>query len=127
MKEFNEFINKEKTSVSFELFQKHFNFKAPILMLKTLYYTDNEKESSILVNAIKIGLKYLKDEIKEMSEDEIKTEKPDKIVDIVERILEFNNQNQKGGGLKILTPDQMLSRLAISLAQLKAGNNSEET
>ena len=29
-------------------------------------------------------------------------------------------------GLKILTPNQMLSRLTISLAQLKAGNNSEK-
>ena len=33
---------------------------------------------------------------------------------------------QKGQGLKILTPSQMLSRLPISLAQLKAGNNSEK-
>ena len=28
---------------------------------------------------------------------------------------------QKGVGLKILTPDQMLSRLPITLAQLKTG------
>ena len=35
-------------------------------------------------------------------------------------------RNQPGKGLKILTPDQMLSRLPISLAQLKAGNNSEK-
>ena len=34
-------------------------------------------------------------------------------------------RNQQGKGLKILTPNQMLSRLPISLAQLKAGNNSE--
>ena len=34
--------------------------------------------------------------------------------------------NKKGQGLKALTPDQMLSRLPISSAQLKAGNNSEE-
>ena len=34
--------------------------------------------------------------------------------------------NQKEQGLKILTPNQMLSRLPISLAQLKAGNNSEK-
>ena len=34
-------------------------------------------------------------------------------------------RNQQGQGLKILTPSQMLSRLPISLAQLKAGNNSE--
>ena len=32
----------------------------------------------------------------------------------------------KGQGLKILTPQQMLSRLPISLAHLKAGNNSEK-
>ena len=35
-------------------------------------------------------------------------------------------RNQQGQGLKILTPNQMLSRLPISLAQLKAGNNSEK-
>ena len=31
----------------------------------------------------------------------------------------------KGTGLKILTPKQMLRRLPIALAQVKAGNNSE--
>ena len=35
-------------------------------------------------------------------------------------------RNQQGKGLKILTPSQILSRLPISLAQLKAGNNSEK-
>ena len=34
-------------------------------------------------------------------------------------------ENQKGKGLKILTPNQMLKRLPIALAQVKAGNNSE--
>ena len=34
--------------------------------------------------------------------------------------------NPQGHGLKILTPNQMLSRLLISLAQLNAGNNSEK-
>ena len=33
--------------------------------------------------------------------------------------------NQKGQGLKMLTPGQMLCRLLISLTQLKGGNNSE--
>ena len=31
----------------------------------------------------------------------------------------------KGTGLKVLTPKQMLQRLPIALAQVKAGNNSE--
>ena len=35
-------------------------------------------------------------------------------------------RKQKGQGLKTLTPQQMLSRLPTSLAQLKAGNNSEK-
>ena len=33
---------------------------------------------------------------------------------------------KQGKGLKILTPQKMLSRLPISLAQLKAANNSEK-
>ena len=33
-------------------------------------------------------------------------------------------RNQEGNGIKILTPNQMLSRVSISLAQLKAENNS---
>ena len=35
-------------------------------------------------------------------------------------------QRQKGQGLKVLTPKQMIIRLPILLAQLKAGNNSEK-
>ena len=43
-------------------------------------------------------------------------------------ILEAREQalvEQYGKGLKILTPNQMLKRLAIALAQINAGNNSE--
>ena len=34
-------------------------------------------------------------------------------------------KEQEGTGLKILTPNQLLKRLPIVLAQVKAGNNSE--
>ena len=34
-------------------------------------------------------------------------------------------QSQHGERLKILIPNQMLKRLPIALAQIKAGNNSE--
>ena len=53
-----------------------------------------------------------------------KIEQPAKTLKIVEVILKFNEQNQSGKGLKILTPDQMLSSLPISLAQIKTGKNS---
>ena len=49
-------------------------------------------------------------------------------MNIVDKILNFTLKElkQRGQGLKILTPNQTLSRLPISLAQLKAGNNSEK-
>ena len=36
-----------------------------------------------------------------------------------------DEESQEGKGLKILTPNQMLKRLPIALAQVKAGNYSE--
>ena len=60
-----------------------------------------------------------------MSKQGKEVENPYEVVDIVETTLEFNRQEQ-GQGLKILTPNQMLNRLPIFLAQLKARNNSEK-
>ena len=49
--------------------------------------------------------------------------------DYIEMLSDANydaKQNEtKGKGLKILTPKQILQRLPIALAQVKAGNNSE--
>ena len=85
---------------------------------------NNVEKNKIEVGLINSGLRDLKEEIKDMSEQEKETENPNEIKDF-EKILEFNRQ-QQGQGLKITTPNQMLSRLPISLAQLKAGNNSEK-
>ena len=49
-----------------------------------------------------------------------------KLLNIANEILKFNGQVRWGNRLKILTPNQMLSRLPISLAQLKAVANSEK-
>ena len=40
-------------------------------------------------------------------------------------IFQVSKESQEGEGLQILTPNQMLKRLPIALAQVKAGNNSE--
>ena len=48
------------------------------------------------------------------------------MLEIVELILYFNKLNQAGQVLNILTTNQMLNRLPISLAQLKPANNSEK-
>ena len=49
-----------------------------------------------------------------------------KMLEIFNYLGEIFNGQTEGKNLKILTPDQMLSRLPITLAQLKAGNNSEK-
>ena len=51
-----------------------------------------------------------------------------KISNIIHKIFNFISKERKlkGQGIKILTPNQMLSRLPINLAQLNAGNNSEK-
>ena len=100
------------------MFEKHFSSIAPTVLAKKLYDTKNKDKNNELVNVIKCWLCYLKKEITNMSEEEKKIEKPDRILKIVREILDFNkkNQNQLGDGFKILTSDQMLSRLPITLA-----------
>ena len=70
----------------------------------------------------------IKKHIEKVSEDKKSMiEENEKIINIVERILYLNQlEQQEGSGLKILTPNQILSRLPIPLAQLNAGNNSEK-
>ena len=115
-----EYIENEWKSINYELFKKYFYASAPTALAKKLYKAKDKKENNELVNVIKTGLIDLKNEIKKLSKEEIENEKPDKILKIVEEILEFDREKQSGQGLKILTPNQMLSRLPTTLAQLKA-------
>ena len=86
-----------------------------------------KKKNSNLVDMFNSALKDLKKDIKNMSEAEKEIEQPDEIIRVVEMILEFNKLKQQSGqGLKKLTPNQMLSRLPIALAQLQAGNDSDK-
>ena len=122
------YIEDESKDITYELFKEYFNFEVPTALAKKLYETKDQKKNNDLVELIKFRCSNLNDEIGNMSEDEKKNEKPDKILKIDEQILNFNNKIHKreGLGLKILTPSQMLSRLPITLAQLKAGNNFEK-
>ena len=108
------------------MFKNYLNFVVPSALAKRLYEIKNKNKNKKLVIVIKSGLSDLKSKAKEISEDEKKIEKPDEILKNFDEILEFNKQNQSGKGLKILTTNQMLGRLPIYLAPLKAGNNSEE-
>ena len=54
------------------------------------------------------------------------TEPRQKMLKILNYLGEIFNGPTEVKGRNILTPNQMLSRLPITLAQLKAGNNSEK-
>ena len=71
----------------------------------------------IINNLIKL-MEYIN--IKEIPENE----NLKKVANIVEKIFIFNEQ-QKVRGLKILTPKQVLQKLPIALAKVKAGNTSK--
>ena len=123
---FFEHIENETKDIDYDLFREYFDFATPTDLPKKLFEIKDKKKNDDFVESIKKRWSDLKDEIEKMSENEKEIKKPDKIWEIVEEILKFNKQNQEGKGLKTLTTNQMLSRLPITLAQLKAGNNSEK-
>ena len=96
-------------------------------MAKKLFEIKNKNKNIKFVNVIKSGIIDLKNKIEKCLKKK-KNEKPNEIVKIVDNFLEFNDKIQKhsGIGLKILTPNQILSRLPITLAQVNIGNNSEK-
>ena len=87
----NGLINKKQAQIQ-NYFKNILIFKG--LVFKYLYQTNDKEKNNELVNVINSGLKDLKEEIHKMSEKEIKIEKLDKIVKIVEKILRFNKQKK---------------------------------
>ena len=96
-------------------------------MYKNLNTTTDIEENKIKVNKIKNNSADLVMKIKNNPTNNTKKiRNRNNMVEIVELILKFNQLEQEGSGLKILTPNQVLSRLLISLAQLKARKKSEK-
>ena len=129
-KGFNNFleqIKEEQKNVDMRLFRDVFNYETPDEMLE---YLDSFKEIDNYNQAtspIEENFADFQDMVEVMSEDNEKN-KITKILNIVDQIFNFisNEQKQRGQGLKILTPNQMFSRLPITLVQLKAGNDFEK-
>ena len=123
------FTKEKSKDVNNDLFKTYFNFSEPIDLAKKLSETKDKMKNNDLVELIRVRWINLKDETEKMSKEEIKNKKPNEILGIVNKIIDFNKEIQKqqeGSRLKILTSDQMLNRLPISLPQLKAGNNSKK-
>ena len=116
----NEIIADEK-DIKYEIFWYYLKYQNPSLLAKDLIRAMQAKNEQLVnnINDIMIDLRnaIIKIEVPE-------NENPNKIVDIAQNILDINKQ-QKGKGIKVLTPKQMLQRLPIALVQVKAGNRSE--
>ena len=120
-------IAKREKMIDAKLFTEYFECLNPSDMYKNLNKAIGSEQNKAKVNAIKDRLANLMEAIKSRpTSNAKKIRNRNNMLEIVKRILEFNQLNQSGQGLKILTPNQMLSRLPISLAQLNAGNNSEK-
>ena len=104
------------------IFWNYLQYENPSFLAKPLIRAVQAKNEE-LVNNVNDGLIDLRNAIirKEIPENK----NPNKIVDIVEKSLDFNKQ-QKCRGIKILTPKKMLQKLPVALAQVEAGNTSEK-
>ena len=90
-------------------------------LAKYLYEANKTKKEQIvyqMINALTGSINAVNKKI--ITENE----NPDKVIDIVAKLLDFH-KHQKGKGVKILTTKQMLQRLPIVLAQVKTVNTSE--
>ena len=104
-------IKKGEISMEKAIKQQH-NFYKYLNLIRIGNKNDNQKRTlaniNVFYNARENAIKFMRD--------------------YGRMILEAREQalvEQYGKGLKILTPNQMLKRLPIALAQVKAGNNSE--
>ena len=112
------------------MFKQHFiNYQKPSDIYKKLRETKgkiNEDQADLIKEILdKIKKKFIKNVLKD-KKFIVKIEENKKIINMVEHILYFNQLDQQGSGLKILTADWILSRLQITLAQLKAGHNYDK-
>ena len=127
-KEFNNFLEQskeEQTNIDIAWFKNEFNHKVPDKMLQILQFRISGLWSSNI--SIEDNFDNFSNVVMNMPKG-CKKNEGIKILNIVNKIFNFisKDQKQKGNGLKILTPNQMLSKLPISLAQLNAGNNYEK-
>ena len=88
---------------------------------------------------IEAGLEKIKNDMRNMSENEIRNKRLDVLANFIEEVLigdrmndmppleseEDAAQRQEEQGLKVLTPQQMITRLSSLLGQLEAGSNTK--
>ena len=75
-----------------DLIKKYFNYNTLNEMLRNLFDTIGACKNGAKVSLIKYGLRNLKNEIGQMSDNEINDRRPDVIINLVEKIIDANEQ-----------------------------------
>ena len=88
LSEINKWVNEKETGINSEVFQRHFKFQRS----SDIHKTNDKNKNSKLVNLIKSGLNDFKNEIENMGEEEKEIEKPNEMVNIVEKFLSLTNK-----------------------------------
>ena len=88
-------IERESKDTNNHLFKKYFDFLTPVALTKKLSEIKDARENSKFVKDIKNRWSNLKDKIEEMSKEEVKNEKPNEILGIINEIIDFNKEVQK--------------------------------
>ena len=87
-------INKKKENINNELFNNYFDYLNPDTMFRRLRDSSDEKNKD-MVESINKKLTKMKNIVKNVPKDKVsKIEENEKIIDIIERILELNNKKQ---------------------------------
>ena len=116
-------IRNDEENINSEIFRKYFGYPNPSSLAKGLLIASQVKSNDIENQAI-FSINELRNAVIRKEVPENPNVNPNKIIGIAEKFLNFNNQ-QKGKRLKILTFKQILQRLPIAPAQVKASNTSE--
>ena len=115
-KKYNIISDDVKTIKSKSLFKRSQNKMVKILLPKEEIVYRPRKKSNIAEE---------RTDTTDTEESEESTKQPD-VLKLESELSAAERRNQPGQGPKILTPDQMVSKLPITLGQLKAGNNSQK-
>ena len=112
---------KWRKNINEEIFKSSIKYQNPLPLIKDLFKAEKNKNDKVKYQIITELIKLMEDiDIKEIPGNK----NPKKVVNIIGKILDFNEQ-QKGKEIKILTSIQILKRLPIALAKVKASNTSE--
>ena len=111
--DFFEQIKEEQRDMDINVFSKYFLCERPDIMAHILYDSKSQTNNYDKESLIYGSFDHLGDKPRGMP---VGTNKKQiiKTLSILNQILDFNEQNQYGQRLKILTPSQLFSKLPIS-------------